>query len=189
MHDTWKCTSVTQVNGLRSTSDYDYKIRGDASFSFYSSCDSPEYDQVRLIHTADSRHQLCLTFDGYDMQRLDFHHALRRGPFGWRPFNRVAFCRHFTGYSMFFTQSGAREKVTRSKKPTLYLMRFEFAFLYNCRECANFRCVRLCRPKVGLTHDQAFSVCLFRVPRRYWGAMGKHATLDIFVRNAPTMEP
>ena len=136
MHDTWKCTSVTQVNGLRSTSDYDYKIRGDASFSFYSSCDSPEYDQVRLIHTADSRHQLCLTFDGYDMQRLDFHHALQMGPFGLSPFNRVAFCRHFTGYSMSFTQRAAREKVSRSKKSTLYLMRFEFAFLYNCRERA-----------------------------------------------------
>ena len=62
------------------------------------------------------------------MQRLDFHHALQMGPFGLSPFNRVAFCRHFTGYSMSFTQRGAREKVTRSEKPTLYLMRFEFAF-------------------------------------------------------------
>ena len=124
------------MNGLRSTSDYDYQTRGNASFSFYSSCDSPEYDQVRLIHTTNSRHHSCFTSNGDDMQRLDFHHALQMGPFGLSPFNRVAFCRHFTGYSMSFTQRGAREKVTRSKKPTLYLMRFEFAFLYNCRERA-----------------------------------------------------
>ena len=58
MHDTRKCSSVTQVNGLRPTSDYDNKIRGNESCPFYVSCASPEHDQVRLIHTTNSSHQL-----------------------------------------------------------------------------------------------------------------------------------
>ena len=123
MHDTRKCSSVTQVNGLRPTSDYDNKIRGNESCPFYVSCASPEHDQVRLIHTTNSSHQLL--FRRYATVGLSS--CLAGGLIGLRPLNRGAFCRHSTGHSVFSTQRGAGGGVTRGKKL-----------------CAPFGAIRIC---------------------------------------------